>query len=271
MDYKYTAYYENAEERIKAISEEILSEYPNLGILAIEAAQLETPFGRVNADYENFAEQENHINRLINIVIVTEGKPEFQEEYRKACADLLKNYESWEKCFSYANPEEQTVYMLMQKFKQHINNPQVPLMTYKEATDEQQKNRKEKNLKRAADVLRSKIPGLGAVADEVIRQEDESGIHLRFQENDIIRLVSIIKLIEKQPEYAEVYNNVLGQLKETYAQWLECETSVMWEEKNMVVEMMNRFSAHLENEIAPIVIYAEIKKEFEEAKKSKLY
>jgi len=267
MDYKYTAYYENAEERIKAISEEILSEYPNLGILAIEAAKLETPFGRVNADYENFIEQENHINRLINIVIVTEGKLEFQEEYRKACADLLKNYASWEKCFSYANPQEQAVYMLMQKFNVHIKHPEVPLMTYKEALDEQRKRCKEKNLKRAADVLRSKIPGLGAVADEVIRQEDESGIHLRFQENDIIRLVSIIKLIENKPEYADAYNNVLEQLKETYAQWLECETRVMWEEKHMVVEMMNRFSAHLEDKNAPIVTYEEIKKEFEEVKK----
>lgn len=267
MNYNYTAYYESEEERIKAISEDILREYPNLGNLAIEAAKLEKPFGRVIDDYAQFSEQENCINRLIDIVIVTEGKPEFQAEYMKACQDLMENYESWKHNFTYANPEEQSVYLVMQRYNKHMHDKSVPLITVKEATIEQQKIRKDKELKRKADILRAQFPKLGQVADEVIKLEDESGIWIRFLENDIIRLVSIIKLIENRVEYAEVYAEVLKELSEMYSKWLKYETYHMSEEKKIVIEMMNRLNEHFEDQNIPISTYYEIRNELLEQKK----
>ena len=88
MKYEYTAYIKNDEARYKLIAEDILSEYPNLGDLAYEAAKLEKHFGRVHEDYWEFADYENKINRLIDIIIVTDGKSEYQEEYNKALKDI---------------------------------------------------------------------------------------------------------------------------------------------------------------------------------------
>ena len=39
MNYNYTAYYKTDEERINAIAEDILREYPNLWNLDIESAK----------------------------------------------------------------------------------------------------------------------------------------------------------------------------------------------------------------------------------------
>lgn len=269
MNYNYTNCYESKEERINAIAEDILKEYPNLGNLAIEAAKLEKPFGRVHEDYSQYSEQENHINRLIDIVIVTEDKQEFQNEYSKACEDLLKNYESWKRNFTYANPNEQEVYLVMQKYDEHIKDKEVSLITFEQASVEQQKRRKEKDMKRKADILRNKIPNLGEIADEVIKLEEESNIWIRFQENDIIRLVYIIKLTEFRKEYVEIYNDALKRLSEMYSNWVEYETKYMSEEKEMVVEMMNRFNTHLNDINKPIATYAEIRQEFLEQKKVK--
>lgn len=269
MNYNYTAYYKTEEERISAIAEDILREYPNLGSLAIEAAKLEKPFGRVHEDYDQFSNYENHINRLIDIVIVTEGNPKFKEEYKKACQDLLKSYNSWRKNFTYANPEEQSVYLVMQTFSKHMENDEIPLITVNQASIEQAKKRKEKELKAKADILRSQFPKLGKIADEVIKLEDESNIWIRFQENDIIRLVYAIKLTEGKEEYADVYSDTLKQLTEMYSNWLKHETYYMSEEKEMVVEMMNRLNAHLEDKNIPISTYAEIKEEFTTQNKTK--
>ena len=152
MNYYYTAYFDKDEYRIKAIEEDILREYPNLGDLAVEAAKLEKPFGRVHEDYEQFSDEENHINRLIDIVIVTEGKPEYQAEYQKACDDLIMNYQSWLRNFSYANREEQSVYLVMQKFYEHKINKEVPLMTVNQASMTLLQMQKEKERKKNADI-----------------------------------------------------------------------------------------------------------------------
>ena len=270
MNYNYTAYYKTDEERINAIAEDILREYPNLGSLAKDAARLEKPFGRVHEDYDQFSDDENHINRLIDIVIVTEGKPEFQAEYKKACEDLLRSYNSWCRNFTYANPEEQSVYLVMQKFNEHLKNAEVPLITVNQATIEQRKALKEKELKRKADSLRTDFPKLGRIADEVIKLEDESGIWIRWVENDIIRLVTIVKLTEDREGCAEIYSEALNRLKDMYSNWTQNE--IKWhvsEEQQMVIEMMNRLNAHLEDKSIPISTYAEIKEELSTQKKTK--
>lgn len=267
MSYNYTAYYKTDEERIKAIAEDILIEYPRLGLLATAAAKMETPFGRVHEDYDQFSDQENCINRLIDIIILTEDKPEYFEEYKKARADLVAYYNSWKRSFTYANPEEQDVYLLMERFYMHEKDKRVPLMTYAQAKKEQQRRGYEKDIQRRTQILLSKYPKLGLLAETVVRYEAESGVWLRFQENDIVRLVNIIKLIEGNPEYNEVYHECLTELNQLYSEWLQYETRYLSPEKEMVMEMIDRLNKHFENPALPIATYAEIKYEREQAKK----
>ena len=270
MIYGYTAYYKTDEERIAAIAEDILRDFPRLGELAREAAAMETPFGRVHEDYDQFSDQENHINRLINIVILTEGKPSFQAEYAKAFKDLLNNYRSWTHNFTYANPEEQSVYLLMEMFNKHQDNPSVPLITFRQAGEIQAKRRRERERKHKADILRKQYPDLGPIADEVIRIEDEGGYSIRFVENDIIRLVLIIQLIEGKEEYAELYTNILAELKSKYENWVEYETRYhMSDDQHLVATMMESVIAHLDDSNVPIVTFGELKKE--QQKKRNLY
>ncbi len=264
MNYYYTAYFNKDEDRIKAIEEDILREYPNLGVLAVEAAKLEKPFGRVHEDYELFSDQENQINRLIDIVIVTEGKTEYQAEYQKACEDLIKSYQSWLSNFSYANPEEQSVYLVMQKFYEHQRNKEVPLMTVNQASMVLLQMQKEKDRKMIANFLREKIPGLGSIADEVIRLEQERGHWIRFQENDLIRLVTIIKLTEGKKEYEAAFNEAMKLLGETYSNWLKNETRDMSQEQKIVMEMVEQLKDHFEHPTnnIPIVTYDEMAENF---------
>lgn len=292
MRYNYTAYYKTDEERIKAIAEDILREYPNLGNLAIDAAKLERPFGRVNEDYAQFSDDENHINRLIDIVMVTEGKPEFQEEYKKACENLLKSYSSWCRNFPYTNPEEQAVYLVMQKFSEHLENKEIPLITVNQATEQLEALDKEKELKMRADSLRNDFPILGEIADEVIKLEDERGILL---ENDIIRLVAIIKLIEDREDCEEIYSGVWELLEDKFSIWrenvikrvmsekqqmvieklkrLHAHYTIKWnassKKQQMVAKMLSVLSAHSEDESIPILTYEETEEELSTQKKTK--
>ena len=261
MQYNYTAYYKNEEDRIRAIVEDILREYPNLDILAEAAARLETPFGRVHEDYDQFSDQENHINRLIDIIIVTEGKPKYQREYDKACRDLMTYYRSWQNGFTYANPEEQAAYLVVEQFQKHLQDKSVPLYTLKEAQEIQWERKAEKDRKMKADSLRAQYPKLGELADEVIRLEDESGIWIRFQENDIIRLVYIIKLAEERKGYEELYTESIAKINEMYADWVKYETRYMTEEKEAVVEMMRILQEHLKNRSVPIATYPEVRQQ----------
>ena len=138
MQYNYTLYIKDPEERKKIIAEDILREYPNLGMLAYNAAELETPFGRVHEDYWDFSEQENQINRLIDIIIVTEGKPEFINEHKKALQDINEAFRSWKSNFGYANPEEQAAYLVMEQLEKHLKDNNEPIMTYADIENKKQ-------------------------------------------------------------------------------------------------------------------------------------
>ena len=266
MQFGYTAYYDTEEERIEAIVADMMREYPNLGSLAYDAAKMETPFGRVHEDYYQYSHQENVINRIINIIIVTEGKPEYQAEYERACNTLRDYYYSWSKAFSYANPEEQVVYLIMEAFNQHQVDSSVPLLTYKEAEQIQSQRRKEKEIKDKAEIFGNQYPNLGPIAEEVIRLEDEGDYWIRFVENDIIRLVLVIKLIEGKQEYEELYTEILTVLKDKYADWVQYETrGYMTSDQHLVVQMMDSVIAHLEDSNVPIVTFGELKKQEKES------
>ena len=266
MQFGYTAYYDTEEERIEAIVADMMREYPNLGSLAYDAAKMETPFGRVHEDYYQYSHQENVINRIINIIIVTEGKPEYQAEYERACNTLRDYYYSWSKAFSYANPEEQVVYLIMEAFNQHQVDSSVPLLTYKEAEQIQSQRRKEKEIKDKAEIFGNQYPNLGPIAEEVIRLEDEGDYWIRFVENDIIRLVLVIKLIEGKQEYEELYSEILTVLKDKYADWVQYETrGYMTSDQHLVVQMMDSVIAHLEDSNVPIVTFGELKKQEKES------
>ena len=266
MKYNYTSYYKTAEERIKAISDDILIEYPRLGLLAQVAAKMETPFGRVIEDYDQFSYQENCINRLIDIVIITEDKPEYKAEYQKACTDLMSYYKSWEIGFTYANPEEQAVHLVMETFKLHQKDKNYPLITFGQAKKEQLRRKKEKDIKRGAQILLSKYPALGPIAEQVIRYEAESDIWLRFQENDLARLVHIIKLTEGKNEYLSVYYSSINELRKKYSEWAKTEQGYMNQEKEIVIEMIDRLNKHFADPTLQISTYAEIKKEIDNEK-----
>ena len=135
MKYDFTAYAKSDEERYEIITKDILREYPGLKDLAYEAAKMETPFGRVNEDYWDFADYENQVNRLINIVILTEGKTGLETEYRKACDDLESSLDAWRRGYSYANPEDQAVYFVGEAYRRHKTNPSLPLITFKEGKE----------------------------------------------------------------------------------------------------------------------------------------
>ena len=147
MKYEYTAYIKNDEARYKVIAEDILSEYPNLGELAYEAAKLEKPFGRVHEDYWEFADYENKINRLIDIIIVTDGKNEYQEEYNKALKEIKTQFENWKNGFCYANPQEQEAYRVMETLEKHLKDNSVKLITFNGAREMKLKEAQERYLK----------------------------------------------------------------------------------------------------------------------------
>ncbi len=261
MKYGYTAYYKTEGERIDAIAEDILREYPRLGALAKEAAKLEKTFGSESDDYSRFSDYENHINRLIDIVIVTEGKSEFQEEYEKACKDLLTNFENWSTNYTYANPEEQAAYLVVQRFREHNGNKEIPLITFGQAEAELREIKAEAGRKEKAAILRSKLPFLSyELAYEVIVQEEESGIQLRWVENDIIRLVTIVKLTEGRKEYEGVYSAAVAQLNNAYSNWMKTEMrGPLSSEQQVLVAMMERVNTHFQDGgSTPILTYAEM-------------
>ncbi len=287
MKYNYTAYYNSEEERIKAVADDILTEYPNLGILATEAAKMEKPFGRVHEDYWDFSEQANHINRLIDIVIVTEGKPQFSAEYEKACKDLASNFNSWKDSFTYANPEEQAVYYVMQRFQRHLEDPSIPLVTVKQADeiidrDHQAKLDKmkwlrdhtmqynftsyyrtdEERIKAISDDILREYPNLGVLAIEAAKLERPFGsIHEDYwefssQENHINRLIDIIIVTEGKAEYTSEFQKACSDLEKNFDSWIKCY-SYANPEKQPAYILMTRYKDHFTKHDVPLITYNE--------------
>jgi hypothetical protein len=199
-------------------------------------------------------------------VIITEDKPEYKAEYQKACTDLMSYYKSWKIGFTYANPEEQAVHLVMETFKLHQKDKNYPLITFGQAKKEQLRRKKEKDIKRGAQILLSKYPALGPIAEQVIRYEAESDIWLRFQENDLARLVHIIKLTEGKNEYLSVYYSSINELRKKYSEWAKTEQGYMNQEKEIVIEMIDRLNKHFADPTLQISTYAEIKKEIDNEK-----
>ncbi len=253
MKYYYTAYCESDEERIKLIAEDILREFPNLGKVAFDAARLETPFGYRHEDYDAFSAQENEINRLIDIVIVTEDKPEFRHEYAKAVSMLIEAYRSWKQEFTYANPEEQPPYLIMEAFKEHQQNPRNILITYKEAEAELDRIREAKRAKEQDKIdhtmqyrytayydteeeriaaivedMKREYPRLGGLLEEAAKMETPFGERHEDedefcrQENHINRLIDIIILTEDKPEFKEEYEKACKDFMDYYYSWRHC-------------------------------------------------
>ena len=257
MKYQYTAYHETEEERIVAVANDILIEYPRLGVLAVKAAAMEDPFGASHEDYSQFSDEEHHINRLINIIIITEGKKAFVEEYNKACDDLELYYDLWKHNFTYANPEEQPAYYVMTSFYAHKRNKDIPIMTYKAAKEEIVRRAKERELETLANRLRFEIPNLGPIADQVAFLEQDSGIWLKYDENSLNRLMTIIKLTENVPGYEDVYNYALEKLNADYEQWKEIASRYSDISDN-VNAMMDILKRHIDGEDIEIATLTEL-------------
>ena len=259
MKYENTAYYKKDEDRIEAVSEDILIEFPKLGYLSKKAAQMETPFGNPNQDYERISQYENQINRLINIIIITENNQEYLNEYDKAVNDMIEAYQNWKTNYTYANPESTPTYLVFQTFKTHIMNPIIPLLTLDQATSLQKRKKYNENIRRKAELLRKEYPFLGPIAEQEIQYELDSGVWLKYQENDLIQLVNILKLIDKNEEYKDIYIKVLEELTKKYKEWIKNELNKNSSEvNNNIIDMMERIETHLDNEQSPIYTYYDI-------------
>ena len=77
-------------------------------------------------------------------------------------------------------------------------------------------------------------------------------------------------MTEDRKNCEEIYSEALKRLKDMYSEWIQNETQ--WhisENQQMVIEMMSRLKAHLEDKKVPISTFAEIKEELSAANKSK--
>ena len=287
MEYGYTAYYKTDEDRIKAIVEDILREYPNLGNLATEAAKLEKPFGAVHEDYSLFSYAANCINRLIDIVIVTEGKPEYQDEYEKACKELIESYNSWRRNFTYSNPEEQAEYVVMQRFFEHMKDSNARLITVKEASDiiraeyEEEKKRiqwqvdhtmkyeytayyenEDDRIKAIVEDILREYPNLGNLATEAAKLEKPFGaVHedyslFSYDSNCINRLIDIVMVTEGKPEYQEEYEKASEDLMASYNRWRRNFTYSNPEEQPEYL-VMQAFFEHIKDNSKPLITIKE--------------
>ena len=298
MKYEYTAYIKNEEERYKMIAEDILSDYPNLGDLAYEAAKLERPFGSHHIDYSGFAENENRINRLIDIIIVTDGKSEYQAEYNKALNDIKKEFENWRYGFTYANPEEQLAYMVMETLAKHLKDNSVKLITFNDAQDIKLKEYEEKQRKAqyerdhtmeykytshikdkeeranfiAKDILRE-YPDLGDLAYEAAKMERPfGGVHEDYwdfadYENRINRLINIVIVTEGKEEFKKEYNKACKDLAKNIQGWKNgfCYANPQEQAAYIVAE---RFYDHMDDEEIELVTFNQAS-EIAQAKRNK--
>ena len=287
MKYEYTAYAKSEEERYKMIEMDILSEYTNLGKLAYEAAKMERPFGSVNEDYWGFADYENRINRLIDIIIVTDGKAEYQNEYNKALKDIKEQFEGWKRGFTYANPQEQAAYMVMETLARHLKDRSIPLITFNDAYDIKIKAAEEKRLKAqyerdhtmqysytshirndqeraefiAKDILRE-YPSLGKLAYEAAKMErpfgrvNEDYSDFADYENRINRLINIVIVTEDKEEFKEEYEKACEQLHKNIQGWKRGFTYANPQEQASYI-LSERFYAHLEDKEKPLVTFNE--------------
>jgi hypothetical protein len=285
MKYEYTAYAKNDEERYQMIAADILSEYPNLGELAYEAAKLERPFGRVHEDYWDFADYENHINRLICIIIVTDGKSEYKNEYSKALKEIKNEFQYWERGFTYANPKEQSAHMVMERLAQHLKDSSVPLITFNDAYDIKTKKAEQKRIEEqyirdhtmkyeytsyiksdeerinfiAKDILRE-YPTLGELAYEAARLERPFGrVHEDYwdfadYENHINRLINIVIVTEDKEEFQEEHKRACKQLHENIQCWKRGFTYANPEEQPAYI-LAQRFYEHMRDGEKPLITF----------------
>ena len=285
MKYEYTAYIKNDEARYKVIAEDILSEYPNLGELAYEAAKLEKPFGRVHEDYWEFADYENKINRLIDIIIVTDGKNEYQEEYNKALKEIKTQFENWKNGFCYANPQEQEAHRVMETLEKHLKDNSVKLITFNEAREMKLKEAQERYLKAqykkehtmqyeytsyikndeerakfiAKDILRE-YPKLGDLAYEAAKMEKPfGGAHedcweFADYENRINRLINIVIVTENKDEFKEEYERACKDLIKNIQGWKNgfCYANPQEQAAYVVAE---RFFNHMKDDEVELVTF----------------
>ena len=285
MKYEYTAYIKDEEERYNKIAQDILTDYPNLGNFAYEAAKLERPFGRVNEDYWGFADYENRINRLIDIIIVTEGKPQYEEEYNNALEDIRNQFRYWQAGFTYANPEEQVTYMVMQTLEEHLKNKSVKLLTFNDVCNIKIKEREEKaarakyirdhtmeykytsNIKDAEeraqfvakDILRE-YPNLGELAYEAAKLERPFGrVHEDYwdfadYENQINRLVNIVIVTENNDELKAEYERACQQLHNSIEAWNDAFSYANAKDQAAYI-LAERFYEHMKDNSKELITF----------------
>ncbi len=287
MNYNFTNIYQNPEDRIIAIENDILTEYPRLEPVVEQIAKMERPFGRVNEDYMDFAQYENEINRLINIIIVTEGKPDYTDEFQKACKDFIESYKAWDRNFTYGGKESQPAYLVFKNFSNHFANHETILITYNEACEILFKQREEKRkqqqwiydhtmrynftayclndedrIKLIVEDLLREYPNLAPIAEEIAKMETPFGQvnedYDRFApfENQINRLIDIIIVTEGRKEYANEFFKARSDFEEAYANWNSTFT-YGGKERESAYLVYQAYLKHLKDPNSPLITFKE--------------
>ena len=259
MKYEYTIFIKDEKERIKTITDDILIEYPRLGVMAEKIAKMERPFGPSYDTFTAFSVQENCINRLIDIIIVTEGKDIFKEEYTKACEDLERNFQSWLHLFSNDIYKKQPVYLVMQSFYAHQSNNNFPIMTFSQAIEEIKRRNEEENITKSANGLRELIPELAEFAEQVAYIESTYD-RLDMSLKDISNLVIAFNLLEEDPKNQQLCQEIVNVLKEKYISWLNTYgNNPNYSNKRRILSvMMERLNRHLKGENIEVLSYYDI-------------
>ncbi len=252
MQYGYSGYITDVDERIEFIANDILREYPNIGMVrALQAARLEPASFRCHEDYDQFDFQKREIFRLINIINVTRIDPNLRPEFDRALADIRRAFASWNRAFTYANPEEQTEYIIMQKLQTYLNDnrelfPTVEMVEAeirrKRLLEEQERQRiidstmqygytgyikdpDERAIFIAKDILRE-YPNLGLeIALEAAYLEPpsfrchEDYDQFDYEKREIFRLINIINVTRNNPALKAEFDKAVSDIREAFRNW----------------------------------------------------
>lgn len=243
-------------EKIKRIVNEVLNEYLNKENIVTEILDLEKNNEIVIDEFKESSLYENNIYKLINIIILIENKKEYENEYKIIKEDLIENYKNWKENYHFSNKDNHPVSIIMKRFYEHLQDINKPLITQKKANEIIYQEYKEKEIQNKANILKNKYPKLRSIAEEVIRLEYENEIIIN--DNYIIRMISIIKLIEGKEEYLEVYNEILNEINKAY-QSLNENPNILFSDKKNIDEMINNLTKHINDKNVPLLSYFEIK------------
>lgn len=117
--------------RAKDIATDISFEYPEIPeYLRLEIASMESPIKGCHEDYDMFYKDELRIYRLFNMLQILYQYKNYKNIFDKAYEDIKESYKMFLKHFTYANPGEQKVSMIMRTIKDFTGDTEIEIPEY---------------------------------------------------------------------------------------------------------------------------------------------